>query len=574
MSVKANNHEEYVFEPSDPKVGLGTEAVLNGQNPKNTQIPAQDIKADVRGELEMRRDQPIYNEGSNEPDEELHDGTWIKAFKAGTHTDADNVTHKWDISKIKMIAQQYNDKVSANNPERHVAPVVIGHPDDKSPAWAWIEKAKAVKDKLWLKITDVQPEFAEAVNRGMYKMRSISLYPDLGIRHLGFLGGAPPAVKGLVPYKFSATNECETYEFGESMEDINAIKKENSFFKNLFAKFKMEVSDFNDGSAPGEILSQEKPTVETLDGKFPKGATMADKNISKLDHAKYAKSYAAKGKSFLDPEAIKGVSGIDISAKLSEFAKLAMMHHSATKDDGDTDDDADKEWKNDECSYSSLFDHITKMADDMIPDKAITSGNYSAGDGDAEINEPKRIEIPASEESDKLVMISELQREVSELKAELSRLETLNEKLMTEAEEDQSKAAMGEFSQFCDSLVASGQLPPWQVPMTIENLKLRAELDKAQAHNYAEGKTRQPPENKTQEYKDYLESMPKTMDFNELLVGSVPEQKVSNFVENEIAQVQKDMPGTQYVDALNIVRAKSSDHAEKVDNYMLESFKQ
>ncbi len=599
--LKAVNNAEFLFEPSDPVVKTGAEAQLDGQNPHKTQIPNNSIKADLKGEHAMRRDKPIYaeddkeesiyNEGVEESDPELAEGTWVKAFKSGTHTDSEGQSHKWDISDIKMIAQQYNKKVSENNPERHVAPVVIGHPDDKAPAWGYIEKAKAIDGKLWLKLNDLQPEFTDAVNKGMYKMRSISLYPDLGIRHLGFLGGAPPAVKGLVPYKFSATDNCETYNFGEDMEDINSLKQEvknlreenkfSNFIAKIFGKsYKELAAEYKeDGSTKGEILSQDKPTVETINGKFPDGATMKEKEISKMDHAKYAKSYAMKGKSFLeeDGKAIEGISGTDISAKLSEFARLAVMHHSYSKMDPDEDDDVDNEWKKDECSYGELFNHIMKHADSMIPsENAITSGNYEEmeEDGEEGINEPKKVTIPVKEISDDQEEVAELSREVAELKEEISKLTGLNERLMAEKAEEQKKNSLGEFAQFCDDMIGTGRILPRDTQVIIENFKIRSELDAMDTRNFAEGKISKPTVNRVQEYKDYFESMPQTFCYEELCVGAPEEQKAENFVEAEVRKIKEAKPTINYSDALDIIKKSSPENEIKVNQYIMDSFKQ
>ena len=42
------------------------------------------------------------------------------------------------------------------------------------------------------------------LNKGFIKKRSISLDKDGKLRHVGFLGGAAPAVKGLADIQFSS----------------------------------------------------------------------------------------------------------------------------------------------------------------------------------------------------------------------------------------------------------------------------------------------------------------------------------------------------------------------------------
>jgi hypothetical protein len=51
------------------------------------------------------------------------------------------------------------------------------------------------------------------VNQGLFKKRSISVYPDGTLRHVGFLGAQPPALKGLADFAFKDEGKTpETYE--------------------------------------------------------------------------------------------------------------------------------------------------------------------------------------------------------------------------------------------------------------------------------------------------------------------------------------------------------------------------
>lgn len=135
---------------------------------------------------------------------------WFEIFKVGKHTDSSGTVKEWTEKDLDKIVAQYNGQ------KEHEAPIVVGHPADNSPAYGWIEKLKRVGDTLLALPKQVVAEFAEAVKKGMYKKRSISLYPDGTLRHVGFLGAVPPAVKGLEDIKF-ATNKYKqlVYEFEE-----------------------------------------------------------------------------------------------------------------------------------------------------------------------------------------------------------------------------------------------------------------------------------------------------------------------------------------------------------------------
>lgn len=136
-------------------------------------------------------------------------GDWIEVFRIGTHTDSAGNTRDWKEDDLEKIAESYD-------PEKNEAPVVIGHPTDSSPAYGWIEKIKTEGGILWAKCKDVIPEFADMVKKGLFKKRSISLYPDLTLRHIGFLGATAPAVKGLADLKFSEDAGAISFEFNET----------------------------------------------------------------------------------------------------------------------------------------------------------------------------------------------------------------------------------------------------------------------------------------------------------------------------------------------------------------------
>lgn len=135
-------------------------------------------------------------------------GKWIEMFRAGRQTDSAGNTREWTEQDLDKIVEQYNGG-------DHEAPIVVGHPDSNSPAFGWVEKLKREGKLLYAKLKDVMPEFEELVKAGTYKKRSISLYPDLTLRHIGFLGGMPPAVKGLANIFSKSGEGAITYEFAD-----------------------------------------------------------------------------------------------------------------------------------------------------------------------------------------------------------------------------------------------------------------------------------------------------------------------------------------------------------------------
>ncbi len=124
--------------------------------------------------------------------------TRIHALTAGTHHGLSGPVTITDTDLLQ-VASKYNPAV-------HEAPVVLGHPETNGPAFGWIDSADVQPDGLWLE-ANLAPEMKELVDLGHYKKVSVSLFtpncptnPHPGcysLRHLGFLGATPPAVKAL-----------------------------------------------------------------------------------------------------------------------------------------------------------------------------------------------------------------------------------------------------------------------------------------------------------------------------------------------------------------------------------------
>jgi len=127
----------------------------------------------------------------------------IEVFKAGTWTDSSGNTRTWTEEDLDRIVKQYNSQ------KEHEAPIVIGHPKDNAPAYGWVERLEKRGQSIWAKIKPTVQEFVDWVKQGLYKKVSISLYPDLLLRHIGFLGAMPPAVKGLQVPQFSDAEYSE-----------------------------------------------------------------------------------------------------------------------------------------------------------------------------------------------------------------------------------------------------------------------------------------------------------------------------------------------------------------------------
>ena len=138
---------------------------------------------------------------------------WIQVFKTGKHIDASGQEKEWRKEDLDQIIYSYN-------PQGHEAPVVIGHPEENAPAYGWVEALKREGEVLYAKLKNLVPDFVDMVRRGLFKKRSISVYPDLTLRHIGFLGAIPPAIKGLEDIKFQERDQT-TISFSDFQDNIN-----------------------------------------------------------------------------------------------------------------------------------------------------------------------------------------------------------------------------------------------------------------------------------------------------------------------------------------------------------------
>jgi len=124
---------------------------------------------------------------------------WVPIFRGGKQIDSQGREHDGNALIDKAVAK-FNAAV-------HEPPACIGHPADNAPAFGWVEglrTAQGDKGKLLLaKFKQVEPNFAGMVQQGLFKKRSAAFYPDGTLRHVAFLGAAPPAVKGLPDMAFS-----------------------------------------------------------------------------------------------------------------------------------------------------------------------------------------------------------------------------------------------------------------------------------------------------------------------------------------------------------------------------------
>ncbi len=181
--------------------------------------------------------------GTSKPS--LTDG-WVEIFRAGTYG-----------NKGSFSAEDIDRVVRSYDPSFHEAPVCVGHPADDTPAFGWTAELKRDGDSLLAKFKDVDPAFAEAVRDRRYPKRSAAFYKGAdgkisGLRHVAFLGGQPPEVKGLKEINFGDNGRT----FTEVDFEEEAVATGDKTVKEQIAEFFSELFGNKGGAAQAATFSE------------------------------------------------------------------------------------------------------------------------------------------------------------------------------------------------------------------------------------------------------------------------------------------------------------------------------
>lgn len=212
----------------------------------------------------------------------------IPVFKPGTHTAVDGRKLTFTLENCIDLAESYDPSLSE-------APMVIGHPKLTAPAYGWA-KSFQIKDGLvYAKLDQINPEFAEAYNAGSYKKRSLSIYlpdspgnPKPGhyyARHIGFLGAAAPAIKGLPDVSFAESGgEQGAAEFAMPFDEsiIDTLK---SLREYLIEKEGIEKAD--------QIIPTWRIESLSVQADFKVNELIQESSMPKQNEVNFAEQQAA-----------------------------------------------------------------------------------------------------------------------------------------------------------------------------------------------------------------------------------------------------------------------------------------
>lgn len=163
---------------------------------------------------------------SPNPSSTTHPLDQVEIFRPGRHTAMSGAVIEFSAADVAAMAAVYDPAV-------HEAPHVVGHPKTDGPAYGWVQSL-GVNAAGRLCVTgsrQVEADFAEMVTAGRFKKRSASFYPPehpsnptpgtYYLKHVGWLGATPPAIKGLADFS-AAADDTGLVEFGDWQDEVNA----------------------------------------------------------------------------------------------------------------------------------------------------------------------------------------------------------------------------------------------------------------------------------------------------------------------------------------------------------------
>lgn len=247
---------------------------------------------------------------------------WVDVFRAGTHTDMNG--------QVCTFTQADLDQMVANH-ALGAAPAVLGHPQHDNPAYAWTSGVKRDGDTLYVRFADINPDFANGIDSGAYRNRSVFVvkHPQHGwrLRHVGWLGAAPPAIDGLKPVgKAFSADEGEGHQFGAiestayALDDIASLLR--GMREQIIAEKGIEAADavlpswrIDSIANQADSLRDQSETSASQFAHHPEETTVTTATQEALDKARKDGEAAAEAK-----------FAAQISATNDQLAQLQSQH--------------------------------------------------------------------------------------------------------------------------------------------------------------------------------------------------------------------------------------------------------
>lgn len=147
-------------------------------------------------------------------------------FKAGVHKGIE-----WSEERVNKIASIFNKQIKS-------APLVINHPQDDKPKYGEVERLFVKNGVLFAECT-IEDSLKSLIQKGQINGISSAFYlphneinPFRGIsdylRHVGFLVGQNPAVKGLPDPRESLLYSKDCFSFNDNGFDSVLFSEDHS----------------------------------------------------------------------------------------------------------------------------------------------------------------------------------------------------------------------------------------------------------------------------------------------------------------------------------------------------------
>lgn len=197
--------------------------------------------------------------------------------------------------------------VAAYDPKVFSAPLVIGHPTrDDAPAYGWVGGLASDGGVLSASFSEISPEAKKLVDDGHYRHVSASFYAPTApsnpvpgsfyLRHVGLLGAAAPAVKGLGHVSFSvgadSADDIVTISFGEMERDTFWSLAALARGIGRWMRRSRDVTIDKDGLEVADRLTSEWDVAE-VEGAAARFSAMAESAAAKPDPFSFAQPLAS-----------------------------------------------------------------------------------------------------------------------------------------------------------------------------------------------------------------------------------------------------------------------------------------
>lgn len=254
----------------------------------------------------------------------------IEIFRPGRHTSAAGIAIEFTQADLEKTVANYD-------PGKHEAPIVVGHPKDNAPAYGWVKALQFNAAGGLEAIPDqVDHAFSELVKAGRYKKVSASFYTPTAqanpvpgtyyLRHVGFLGAQPPALKGLKDVAFSDP-AADIVEFAGEYDDIVNAGLWRSLREWIIGKFGQDEADKVIPQYDVSTLESEARKPEEQDQAQPIPSFSETHAMSKTAEQLQAEIDALKADNAAKDAKIEGlnnqVAAFNEAAAKAEKAKLA-----------------------------------------------------------------------------------------------------------------------------------------------------------------------------------------------------------------------------------------------------------